>query len=622
MRPQQSSVNRFFIPQVRAVAAALCLLVGATACGRGDDNSLDDALIYKVKRDKLVITIRERGELSASVNMKVVSEVEGRPTLIYLIEEGKRVEKGEKLAELETNEIVEKRTLEEIAVARADAAMQQARKSVDILERELRSAESAAESQLRIAELNATKLLGQPRTAAHDSSDPLAGTNAQVIEALELLFKEEIEEVEPAGDSKASKAGPAELGAEALERAKRARRPVSPDLVEKAMALFETEENLALQMGEMANMILQEVAKINLARADLEVAAETLRFSEQLALEGFMTRGELTRDRINYQRRIAEMSLAWNNLDLLVNYTLKERKISGAQNVEDADLSLESVRATAEARRVREASDLKSAESEFEVAKGRLAMWNEQIEKAVLYAPGPGLVVYGRYDWDEPVYEGMDIRKRQEIVILPDVSWMIAKLLVHEAQIDSVAVGQEASVRVDAFPDIAFPATVKSVSSLPDVRGSWRSDIKVYSVQVNLDDENLDAALRPGMSSTINIEVGDLGDVIAIPLPALERQRDRYFVWVVNGGKVSAREVQIGVNNLTHVEIVSGLSEGEAIYLVTPPGAELPRDDRPETKDVGGPGTKGSDTPLPEGAAVSTEATAPASPDTKGNSAE
>lgn len=587
----------------RAVpAAALCFLtfvVGSTVVGcSGDDlGSVDPSLIYEVNPSELVITIRERGELSASVNEKVVSEVEGRPTLIYLIEEGKRVEKGEKVAELETNELVEKRTQEEIAVARADAAFQQAKKNVDILDRELRSAESAAESQLRIAQLNATKLLGQRRTAAFDVDDPLAGTNAQVIEALKALVEEEVVEDDvaqaPEKDSEANPAksletgasedSPERLGKASIERARRARRPVSPDLAEKALALFESAENLKLQMGEMANLMLQEVAKINLARADLEVTAETLRYSEQLAEEGFMTRGELTRDRIDYQRRIAEMSLAWNNLDLLVNYTLKERKISAAQAVEDASLSLESVRATAEARRVREASDLMSAESEYLVAKGRLATWNEQIEKAVMFAPGPGLVVYGRYDWDEPVYEGMDIRKRQEIVILPDVSWMIAKLLVHEAQIDSVAKGQAATVRVDAFPDRVFAATVTMVSSLPDVRGSWRSDIKVYTVQVDLDDENLDASLRPGMNTTIKIEVGKLTNVLTIPQPALERKKEKYFVWLVTGDGAVAREVHIGANNLTHVEIASGLSAGDRIYLVPPPGAELP-----EVKEDGG----------------------------------
>lgn len=596
----------------RAAVAAACSALAAS-CGDGGDKNLDPSLVYDVTRDDLVITVRERGELSASENAKIQSQVEGRPTLIYLIEEGKRVEKGEKLAELETTELLEKRTEEEVAVARAEAAYQQAKKNVEIMERELRAAESAAESQLRIAELGATKLMGEPRTSRTNPDDPLAGTNAQVIEALEELVEKDAEIEQPVVDAVANEVeavaeeagadgedvlfGPSaddrsadesasgvatgsspegKIGSEALAKAARARRPVSPDLVSKAMSLFESESNLELQMGEMANLILAEVANINLARADLEVTAETLRYSEQLASEGFMTRGELTRDRIDYQRRIAEMSLAWNNLDLLVNYTLKERKITARQDVEDATLDLASVRASAEARRVREASDLQSAKSELEIAQRRLDNWNEQIENAVFYAPGPGLVVYGRYDWDEPVYEGMEIRKRQEIVVLPNVEWMIAELLVHEAQVDSVGVGQSATVTVDAFPDRTFPATVTSVSSLPDVRGSWRANIKVYSVQVDLDDPNGEGTLRPGMNSTIQIEVGTLEDVISIPQPALERQRDRYFVWLIEEGEVVAHEVEIGANNLTHVEITSGLEVGDEIYMVAPPGAELP----------------------------------------------
>ena len=245
-------------------------------------------------------------------------------------------------------------------------------------------------------------------------------------------------------------------------------------------------------------------------------------------------------------------------------------------------------------------SDLESAKSELDIAQRRLDNWNEQIENAVLYAPGPGLVVYGRYDWDEPVYEGMEIRKRQEIVILPNVKWMIAELLVHEAQVDSVVVGQHATVTVDAFPDKTFPATVTSVASLPDVRGSWRANIKVYSVQVDLDNPNDAGTLRPGMNSTIQIEVGTREDVISIPQPALERQRDRYFVWLIQDGDVVAHEVEIGANNLTHVEITAGLDVGDEIYMVAPPGAELPAvDDPPRASDE--PTTSSADAEVASG---------------------
>jgi len=156
---------------------------------------------------------------------------------------------------------------------------------------------------------------------------------------------------------------------------------------------------------------------------------------------------------------------------------------------------------------------------------------------------------------------------------------MVAELLVHEAQIDQVAAGQLAAIEIDAFPERQFTAKVVSVSTLPDVRGSWRRDVKVYTVRVQIDGRNEDGALRPGMNSSIQIDVGTLEDIIAIPLPALEREKDRHYVWLARSEGPVAMEVTVGANNLTHVEILTGLEDGDRIYLVPPTGGVLPERD-------------------------------------------
>jgi hypothetical protein len=78
------------------------------------------------------------------------------------------------------------------------------------------------------------------------------------------------------------------------------------------------------------------------------------------------------------------------------------------------------------------------------------------------------------------------------------------------------------------------------------------------------------------MNGTVTIEVGNVEDVVNVPLPALERQGDRHYVWKVGPDGPIAAPVELGANNLTHVQILAGLDEGERIYLVRPPGSELP----------------------------------------------
>jgi RND family efflux transporter MFP subunit len=580
--------------------AGTLVAVLSVACGGRSGAVLDPSLIHTVERGDLVITVRERGEIKAAQNTRVASEVEGRATLIHLVPEGTVVATGDIVAKLDTSAIAEKRASEEISVAKAEAGVLQARKAVEIMEKELRSAESARESELEIARLRARKLLGQPRfdglgAAAKDTARS-EGTNAQVLDELRALLADEttdalqssaVAALDSMVDSSSEVTAVVHTGAAATVegdaaalRAARAVKPVSGDLIARIIALFDGEENLALQMGEMGNQILKQVSEINLSRADLELATETLRYSEQLSAEGFLSRGELNRDRIDHQRRLADMSLAWSNLELLVTYTLPEERITARQGVADAQLALESQRAVAEARRVRESSELARAEAELEIARQNLARLEQQLQKGVLRAPSPGLVVYGRFDWDEPVHEGLEVRERQEIVVLPDISHMIAELLVPEAQVDLVAVDQSARIVVDAFPGREFRARVGNVSSLPDVQGSWRRDVKVYGVRMDIDGGNPKGSLRPGMNATVEIEVGTLRGVLTIPLPALERSGDRHFVWRVTPSGPVAAEVTIGRNSLTHVEIVSGLTEGQQVHLVPPEGAKLPEPER------------------------------------------
>lgn len=523
-------------------------LLFAAACGDAGDGSADPSLVHRVGRGDVVITVRERAEIRAAHDKRVVSQLEGRATLIYLIKEGTVVEAGDKLAELDASAITEKRATQAIAVAKARAAVEQARKNCEIMEKELLAAEKTAVNRLQIAHLRLEKFLGQAQEqSVSESAD---GTNGEMLAKLKELLQTE-RQADPRAEEKYA------------------------SLVPKVVELLGGADKLALAMGEMANQVLQQVDEIGLARADLAMAADTLGYSRNLAAKNFITRNELERDLINHKRQLSKVGLAWNNLQLLIKFTLPETLIGLVQEVENSTLGLDSVRGSNEARRVREGAELDSTEAEFKLAQERLDNCNQQIQNAVLKAPGPGLVVYGRFDWDEPVYEGMEVRERQDIVILPDVNSMVAELKVHEAQIDKVAIGQRATVKVDAFPGRSFAGQVSVVSALPDP--SPRSqDLKLYKVTVLIDGANKDRALRPGMNATVEIDVGVLADVVNVPLPAVRRSGDTHFVWLGTDHGPVAREVELGGNNLTHVEILSGLLPGDAVHLVEPSGAQAP----------------------------------------------
>lgn len=544
-------------PRPSCGPAATALLLFAVAGCSGDESAGSASLLHTVQREDLRVTVRERAELKARSDTRVVSELEGRNTLMYLIDEGTVVHEGQRVAELDASLIEDKHATQAISVAKADAALKQARKNFEVMEKELLAAERTAQSRLQIARIRLAKFLGQePGTAAAEGRDPAkVGTNRQMLERLEELISSE------GFDQIVTDARPGQL-------------------LERMRTLLQSEQAIELEMGELSNQVLTLIDEMSLARADFALAQDTLEHSAQLAEKGYVTRNELARDRISHKRQQSRVTVAWNNLQLLIKFTLHETLITLKQEVDNAQLGLESVQAANEARRVQQAADLTSAEAEHRLEKERLDNWTAQLATAVMRAPADGLVVYGRYDWDEPVYEGMDVRQRQDIVILPDIRTMVAELEVHEAQIDKVRNGQEAKVSIDAFPGRAFSGRVTAVSTLPEpTRRS--NQVKVYEVTVELDVDNGDGTIRPGMNATVEVEVGVRRGVLTVPLPALERVDHRHFVWLQTPDGPIAREVELGGSNLTHAEVTAGLVEGAVIHLVRPRGAELPEAEEP-----------------------------------------
>jgi RND family efflux transporter MFP subunit len=534
--------------------SAIAALAALVSCGERSEGALDPSLVHTVTRGDLHVTVTERADIRAAEDTRVKSKVEGRATLKFLIQEGVLVEQGQLVAELDASELEAKAATEAISVARAEAAYEQAVKNNEIVEAELEALENTAQSRLDIAEIRREKFIGKPRArAAAGDTGSDEGTNAAMLQKLSELI------VEQYADDK-----------ELAER--------FGGLNEAARKMLGTSREVTFEMGEMANQILTQIDEINLSRAEYELAAETLFHSRSLKAKNFITQNELERDIISHNRQRSKVTVAWNNLQILVNYTLREQLITLDQEIENARLGLKSQRATSEARRVQEKAELRAAESELGLGRTQLANYRQQVANARFVAPTPGLVVYGRYDWDEPVYEGMSVREGQDIVIIPNISRMVARLRVHEAQIDQVALGQPAKVTIDAFPGRVFAAEVDYVATLPEpTRRS--TDTKVYEVRVVLTGGNPEGAVRPGMNGSVRIDVGVLQDVVSVPVPAVKRRDEAHYVWRLEGDMPVARRITLGRNNLTHVEVLYGLAVGDRVRLVPPPGRALPMPD-------------------------------------------
>jgi membrane fusion protein, heavy metal efflux system len=137
-------------------------------------------------------------------------------------------------------------------------------------------------------------------------------------------------------------------------------------------------------------------------------------------------------------------------------------------------------------------------------------------------------------------------------------------LTVHAFERDAVRVrpGTTARVVFPALPGRTFTGKVTLVGR------EVQSDSRTIPVRINI--ANKDGLLRPGMSATAFLVVGQGGSkILSVPAPALQRVQERWIVFVPGDeeGAFQMREVGRGRDLGGEVEILSGLKPGETIVL-------------------------------------------------------
>jgi membrane fusion protein, heavy metal efflux system len=137
-------------------------------------------------------------------------------------------------------------------------------------------------------------------------------------------------------------------------------------------------------------------------------------------------------------------------------------------------------------------------------------------------------------------------------------------LTVHAFERDAVRIrsGSTARVAFPALPGRAFSGRVSLVGKQvePDSR----------TVPVRIEIANRDGVLRPGMSATAWLAVGEEtgGKVLAVPTASLQRLEERWIVFIPRGqSEFEMRAVGRGRDLGGEVEIVSGLKPGEIVVV-------------------------------------------------------
>jgi len=122
------------------------------------------------------VMVTNNAEIKAGKETLIRSEVEGQNTVIFLVPEGKEVKDGEKLVELDSSGLIERKAKQEIDFARAEATKTQAEKDYEIQLKQFEADKIDSENKLKIARLELEKFFGR---AGGDGAEPLMGEREQ-----------------------------------------------------------------------------------------------------------------------------------------------------------------------------------------------------------------------------------------------------------------------------------------------------------------------------------------------------------------------------------------------------------------------------------------------------------
>ncbi len=486
------------------------------------------AAVYTVNRGPLVVSVTESGNIKALNAVDIKSEVEGQTTIISIVDEGtiltqEDVDKGKVLVELDSSDIKERLTQQQITFASAEASFTEAKESYEIQIKQNESDIKAAELKVKFAQMDLEKYLGEPVVRKLIETDQEnTGSGIDVASLLQ---------------------DPNQLG------------------------------------GGAKQSIRDLEADIGLKQAELLQARERLDWTQKLSKKDYVSGDELKTDELNVERKEIDLEKSLTARELFEQYDFAKESEKLLSDYQESLREMERREAEARSKLAQAEARLKSNQATYQLQQERLEKLNKQLAGCVIKAPSPGMVVYetdsnpfgGSRTLIEP---GATIRERQKIMSLPNTAEMGVEVKVHETWMARIKPGQEARISVDAFPNQKFSGKVLKIAMVPDQQNFFLNpDLKVYSTELTITGRY--DFLKTGMSAKVEIVVEELNDVMYVPVQAVANREGKKLCYLLAGKDIQPQEVQTGAFNENYIQVTEGLEPGQMISL-TPPEITAP----------------------------------------------
>ncbi|MGH9467468.1 MAG: efflux RND transporter periplasmic adaptor subunit [Terriglobales bacterium] len=165
-----------------------------------------------------------------------------------------------------------------------------------------------------------------------------------------------------------------------------------------------------------------------------------------------------------------------------------------------------------------------------------------------------------------PAEPGDQLHTGQSIVRIFDPTNMEVNAEINEADDATLTPGLKGIMHLDAYPAIALPVHLVSVSPVAVATGGFGDPIRTFAAIFHVDGAN--PKLLPDLSASIDIQVTSSQGQLLVPRGAVHFTQSQPYVTVLDpGGAWKQRRVELGIFDNDQVQILSGLKTGEQVQV-------------------------------------------------------
>ena len=305
---------------------------------------------------------------------------------------------------------------------------------------------------------------------------------------------------------------------------------------------------LQLDDGDIRSQAARAQAQVKAAQAEQAALKDSGTHEEVITLNSQLAKAQNARD------------AAQRNLDALQR--LQQQGAASPGEVRQAQDSLQ--RAQADLSLLEEkkkdrysAPEVDKIQAQLSEAQAAYNAAEDALQKSSVQAPLDGVV------YSLPVKQGAFVQAGELLLQEADLTHVLVRAFVDEPDIGRLQTGQKVEVTWDAVLGRTWTGTVNSVPSTVKPRNNRNIGEATCII------DNHDLRLLPNVNVGVTIVVAQHENALTLQRDAVHADDSKPYVYRIQDNRLKQQPVTISLQNLTRVEIMSGLDEGAKVALAT-----------------------------------------------------